>query len=282
MIILDGKKLAKKIQLNLKTQVEELKEKHGKTPTLACVIVGQNPASLIYVKNKVNACKYVGINCKVVNLDSNITENELTKKLTTLSNDTSINGIILQMPLPAHLNSRNAINAIAYDKDVDGLTSINLGKLVTQEEGLTACTAKGIVTLLNEYDINLTGKNVVIVGRSLLVGKPLLHLLINKNATVTVCHSLTNNLKQHLQNADIIVTAAGKKDLIFGNMVKDNVVLVDVSINRENDKLYGDINVESLNNKASHLSPVPGGVGPMTVTTLLQNTITAFINQQNK
>jgi methylenetetrahydrofolate dehydrogenase (NADP+)/methenyltetrahydrofolate cyclohydrolase len=281
MILLDGKKLAKSMQADMKITIAELEKKYGKKPTLACVIVGDNPASLIYIKNKVNACNFVGMNCKVVSFKSDISEQKLMKELTKLSNDKDINGIILQMPLPAHINARNAINAIHSTKDVDGLTSINLGKLVTQEPGLAACTAQGIITLLEEYDIPLSGKNVVIVGRSLLVGKPLFHLLLNKNATVTICHSLTQNLVEHLKRADIIVSAAGHKDLIYGDMVKQDVILVDVSINRENNKLYGDVNVNSLQEKASYLSPVPGGVGPMTVTTLLQNTLTAFVEQQN-
>lgn len=281
MILLDGKKLAKSMQADMKITIAELEKKYSKKPTLACVIVGDNPASLIYIKNKVNACNFVGMNCKVVSFKSDISEQKLMKELTKLSNDKDINGIILQMPLPAHINARNAINSIHFSKDVDGLTSINLGKLVTQEPSLAACTAQGIITLLEEYNIPLSGKNVVIVGRSLLVGKPLFHLLLNKNATVTICHSFTQNLVEHLKRADIIVSAAGHKDLIYGDMVKQDVILVDVSINRENNKLYGDVNVNSLQEKASYLSPVPGGVGPMTVTTLLQNTLTAFVEQQN-
>lgn len=282
MILLDGKKVAKEIQNNLTQKVNELYEKFNKKPKLVGVVVGNNPSSLVYVKNKVNACKKVGILVEIINLDENCTQEMLNQTLTNLSNDKEVNGILLQLPLPNHLNPRIAISHIDCSKDVDGLTCENLGKLLAHEESaLPACTAKGIITLLKYYNINLEGKHCVIVGRSLLVGKPLMALMLQNNAYVTICHSKTPKLKKYTKQADILVCATGNKGLIQANYVKKNAVVVDVSIVKVDDKLYGDVNFETVSKKASYLSPVPGGVGPLTVASLLENTVLAFERQMN-
>lgn len=280
-MILDGKELSKKIKTQLKLEVETLKNKTGKTPKLAVVLVGDDPASAIYVKNKKNACKFVGITSEVKVLDKSTTQTELESVLSTLNSDKTVNGILLQLPLPNGLNERQALNCIAPQKDVDGLTTVNMGKLLTNEQGLTPCTPTGIMELFNEYNINLDGKHVVIINRSLLVGKPLEQMLLHKNATVTICHSHTKNIKSLTKNADIIVTAVGKKNFLTKNMVKKNATIIDVAIVRDENGICGDADFKNLTKKAEFITPVPGGVGPLTIAMLLKNTIKAFKNQNN-
>ena len=280
-MILDGKELSKKIKTQLKLEVETLKNKTGKTPKLAVVLVGDDPASAIYVKNKKNACKFVGITSEVKVLDKSTTQTELESVLSTLNSDKTVNGILLQLPLPNGLNERQALNCIDPQKDVDGLTTVNMGKLLTNEQGLTPCTPTGIMELLNEYNINLDGKHVVIINRSLLVGKPLEQMLLHKNATVTICHSHTKNIKSLTKNADIIVTAVGKKNFLTKNMVKKNATIIDVAIVRDENGICGDADFKMLVKKAEFITPVPGGVGPLTIAILLKNTIKAFKNQNN-
>ena len=280
-MILDGKELSKKIKTQLKLEVETLKNKTGKTPKLAVVLVGDDPASAIYVKNKKNACKFVGITSEVKVLDKSTTQTELESVLSTLNSDKTVNGILLQLPLPNGLNERQALNCIDPQKDVDGLTTVNMGKLLTNEQGLTPCTPTGIMELLNEYNINLDGKHVVIINRSLLVGKPLEQMLLHKNATVTICHSHTKNIKSLTKNADIIVTAVGKKNFLTKNMVKKNATIIDVAIVRDENGICGDADFKNLVKKAEFITPVPGGVGPLTIAMLLKNTIKAFKNQNN-
>lgn len=280
-MILDGKELSKKIKTQLKLEVETLKNKTGKTPKLAVVLVGDDPASAIYVKNKKNACKIVGITSEVKVLDKNTTQTELESVLSTLNSDKTVNGILLQLPLPNGLNERQALNCINPQKDVDGLTTVNMGKLLTNEQGLTPCTPTGIMELFNEYNINLDGKHVVIINRSLLVGKPLEQMLLQKNATVTICHSHTKNIESLTKNADIIVTAVGKKNFLTKSMVKKNATIIDVSIVRDENGICGDADFKNLTKKAEFITPVPGGVGPLTIAMLLKNTIKAFKNQNN-
>ncbi len=280
-MILDGKELSKKIKTQLKLEVETLKNKTGKTPKLAVVLVGDDPASAIYVKNKKNACKFVGITSEVKVLDKSTTQTELESVLSTLNSDKTVNGILLQLPLPNGLNERQALNCINPQKDVDGLTTVNMGKLLTNEQGLTPCTPTGIMELFNEYNINLDGKHVVIINRSLLVGKPLEQMLLHKNATVTICHSHTKNIESLTKNADIIVTAVGKKNFLTKSMVKKNATIIDVAIVRDENGICGDADFKMLVKKAEFITPVPGGVGPLTIAMLLKNTIKAFKNQNN-
>lgn len=280
-MILDGKELSKKIKIQLKLEVETLKNKTGKTPKLAVVLVGDDPASAIYVKNKKNACKFVGITSEVKVLDKSTTQTELESVLSTLNSDKTVNGILLQLPLPNGLNERQALNCINPQKDVDGLTTVNMGKLLTNEQGLTPCTPTGIMELFNEYNINLDGKHVVIINRSLLVGKPLEQMLLHKNATVTICHSHTKNIESLTKNADIIVTAVGKKNFLTKSMVKKNATIIDVAIVRDENGICGDADFKNLTKKAEFITPVPGGVGPLTIAMLLKNTIKAFKNQNN-
>ena len=280
-MILDGKELSKKIKTQLKLEIETLKNKTGKTPKLAVVLVGDDPASAIYVKNKKNACKFVGITSEVKALDKSTTQTELESVLSTLNSDKTVNGILLQLPLPNGLNERQALNCIDPQKDVDGLTTVNMGKLLTNEQGLTPCTPTGIMELFNEYNINLDGKHVVIINRSLLVGKPLEQMLLHKNATVTICHSHTKNIKSLTKNADIVVTAVGKKNFLTKSMVKKNATIIDVAIVRDENGICGDADFKMLVKKAEFITPVPGGVGPLTIAMLLKNTIKAFKNQNN-
>ena len=267
MIILDGKKLKQKILDELKEDVTKLSIK----PKLVVIQVGNDPASDVYVRQKGKMAEYIGYNFEHVKLPSDILEEDLL----TL-NDKEVSGILVQMPLPKQINAKVVQNRVIASKDVDGLTDINTGKLVHNNDTLISCTPMGIIDLLKEYDIPIKGKHVVIVGRSDLVGKPLINLFLNNDATVTVCHSKTNNLESITRLADILVVAIGSKEFIKNNMVKDGAVVIDVGINRCNDKLYGDVDFENVSKKASYITPVPGGVGPMTVAELAKNVLKAY------
>ena len=275
--ILDGKKLKEKILGELKQKIDSMDSK----PTLVVILVGENPASKIYVNNKKKTAEQLGINSQVINYPANISEQELLLKIEELNNDNSISAILVQLPLPDHISKENVINAIAPKKDVDGFTPSNFGKLFSGEvPTVYPCTPKGILLLLDEYNIELKGKHVVIVGRSNIVGRPLSQMLLNRNATVTVCHSYTENLEQITKTADILVSAVGK-NIIEGKMLKTGCVVVDVGIFKdENGKTRGDIDFESVSQIASYVSPVPGGVGPMTITSLMLNTVELFENQR--
>ena len=278
MILLDGKTLKQKILDNLKEEVSHLEVK----PKLVVIQVGNDPASCVYVKQKANMAKYIGYDFLHLEIDSNITQAKLLEIINDLNFDDTVDGILVQMPLPKQLDANIIANAIFSVKDVDGLTDVNTGMLVHNKETLVSCTPQGIIDLLKAYNISLEGKNVVIVGRSILVGKPLANLLINLNATVTVCHSKTKNLKEITKTADILVSAVGKKHFIKEDMVKENAIIVDVGINRENDKLYGDVDLANVKNKVSYITPVPGGVGPMTVAELAKNVLKAYNLRRNK
>ena len=265
-VIIDGKTIAKKTRENLKKEVEELK-KSGITPKLAVIMVGNNPASKVYVKNKSKACDEVGIEYEEYILEENIKQEQLKNLIEKLNKDNTINGILLQSPLPANLDINEAIKKIDYNKDVDGFHPMNIGKLVLGQDTFVSCTPYGIMRLFEEYKIELSGKNVVILGRSNIVGKPLMQCCINKNATVTVCHSKTK---------------IGKPNFIKAENVKKDAVIIDVGINRlETGKIVGDVDFEEVSKKASYITPVPGGVGPMTIAMLINNVIKAT-KQQSK
>ena len=269
-IILDGKKLRDKIFESLKAELDKMSEK----PTLAVILVGENPASQIYVRNKKKTAEKLGINSLSIEYPADISENELLSKIQELNNDKNITAILVQLPLPEHINKNKIIDAILPQKDVDGLTPYNLGKLFSGEEPYVyPCTPKGILLLLDEYNIELDGKNVVVVGRSNLVGKPVAQMLLKRNATVTMCHSHTKNLSEITKTADIVVSAVGK-NVIGEKMLKSDCVVIDVGIFRdENGKLSGDVDFENVSKISAYISPVPGGVGPMTIASLMLNTV---------
>lgn len=272
-IILDGKKLRDKIIENLKTKVDTFKKK----PTLVVILVGENPASKIYVNNKKKMAEKIGINSEVINYPENISEKELLSKIDELNNDKNVTAILVQLPLPEHISKDNVMNKITPSKDVDGFTPYNFGKLFSGETPTVyPCTPKGILLLLDEYNIELEGKHVVIVGRSNIVGKPLSQMMLNRNATVTICHSHTKNLPQITKTADVLVSAVGK-NIIEGEILKTGCVIVDVGIFKDgNGKTRGDVDFESASKIASYISPVPGGVGPMTIASLMLNTVELF------
>lgn len=269
-IILDGKMLRDKIFESLKAKLDKMQQK----PTLAVILVGENPASQIYVRNKKKTAEKLGINSLSIEYPSDISEEELLNKIKELNSDEKVTAILVQLPLPAHINKNRIIDAILPQKDVDGLTPYNLGKLFSGEEPYVyPCTPKGILLLLDEYNIKLEGKNIVVVGRSNLVGKPVAQMLLKRNATVTMCHSYTKNLSEITKTADIIVSAVGKK-VIGEKMLKSDCVVIDVGIFRdENGKISGDVDFENVSKTAAYISPVPGGVGPMTIASLMLNTV---------
>lgn len=269
-IILDGKMLRDKIFESLKAKLDKMQQK----PTLAVILVGENPASQIYVRNKKKTAEKLGINSLSIEYPSDISEKELLNKIKELNSDEKVTAILVQLPLPAHINKNRIIDTILPQKDVDGLTPYNLGKLFSGEEPYVyPCTPKGILLLLDEYNIKLEGKNIVVVGRSNLVGKPVAQMLLKRNATVTMCHSHTKNLSEITKTADIIVSAVGKK-VIGEKMLKSDCVVIDVGIFRdENGKISGDVDFENVSKTAAYISPVPGGVGPMTIASLMLNTV---------
>ncbi len=275
MEIIDGKALAKKIRSELKEEVEELK-KQGVHPKLAVIMVGDDKASAVYVRNKSKACNEIGIEYEEFLRDSSITQEGLINLIKGLNEREDIHGILLQSPIPDGLDIREAFNTIDYRKDVDGFNPINVGKLSIGEDCFVSCTPYGVVKMLEEYNIPTEGKRAVIVGRSNIVGKPLIQCLLNKNATVTVCHSRTKNIEEITREADILVAALGKPKFITADMVKDGAVVIDVGINRnEEGKLVGDVDFENISKKASYITPVPGGVGPMTIAMLMYNVVKA-------
>ena len=274
-IIINGKEVASKIKNNLKEEVIELK-KNGKILKFAVIMVGDNSASKIYIKNKSKACEEVEIDCEEYILDSNIQMKELLDLINTLNEREDIHGILLQSPIPKHLDIDEAFRTIAPSKDVDGFNPVNVGKLCLGQDCFIACTPSGVMKLLEEYNIDIEGKNAVVIGRSNIVGKPMLQCLLNKNATVTICHSKTKNLLEITKNADIIVAAVGKEKFLTGDMIKEGAVVIDVGINRlEDGTICGDVDFESAKEKASYITPVPGGVGPMTVAMLMSNIVKA-------
>lgn len=273
--ILDGKLVAQKIRRNLKEEVNALKEK-GIYPKLAVIQVGEDSASKIYVRNKSKACEEVGIDFEEFLLKENSTMEELLQVIETLNKRADIHGILLQSPIPNQLDIYKAFEAIDYRKDVDGFHPINIGRLTLKRQTFISCTPYGIMKLLEEYKIETKGANVVILGRSNIVGKPLAQCLLNKDATVTICHSKTKNIKEIAKTADILISAIGKSKFVTEDMVKEGAVVIDVGINRgEDKKITGDVDFEAVEKKASYITPVPGGVGPMTIAMLLNNVVIA-------
>lgn len=278
-IIIDGKELAKKIRMNLKIEYQELKQKNIKSK-LVVIMVGDNSASKIYVKNKNKACEDVGIEYEEYLLGMETSQKELIDLIEKLNEDKSVNAILLQSPIPSNLNINEAFTTISPEKDVDGFNTLNVGKLVLNQDTFVPCTPYGIMKIFEEYNIDLSGKNVVILGRSNIVGKPLIHCCLNRNATVTTCHSKTQNIKEITLKADILISAIGKANFVTADMVKENAVVIDVGINRlENGKITGDVDFDNVKEKASYITPVPGGVGPMTIAMLMNNVIKATKRQ---
>ena len=273
---IDGKEIAQSVKDRVKKAVDELKNQ-GIEPCLATVLVGDNPASATYVRNKHKACEEVGIKTKDHKLPSTLSQHELNELIDSLNRDNEVHGILVQLPLPEQLNEFETISRISPLKDVDGLTPHNAGLLAMKKAVLVACTPSGVMEMFDYHNIELEGKNVVMINRSNLIGKPLYHLLLEKNATVITCHSKTKNIKELCQSADIVITAVGDRTRfeLTPDMIKDGAVVIDVAITRHNDKLAGDADYDKIIEKASYATPVPGGVGPMTVAMLLKNTVTA-------
>lgn len=275
-MIMDGKSLKNEILSGLAEEVKAL----DKVPTLCVIQVGDDEASNVYINQKRKMCNDIGYNFIHEKYDDSITEDELLKNIKRFNSNDNIDAILVQMPLPSGINEKNIQNAVNKYKDVDGLNDSNIVDLISGKSSLYPCTACGVISLLDKYGVTLEGSNVVIVGRSSLVGMPLFHMLENRNATVTLCHSKTGNLQSITKNADIIISATGVKGLIKEDMVKNNAVVVDVGITRENGKLYGDVDFDSVSKKASLITPVPGGVGPMTIASLAQNVLKAYKMQK--
>lgn len=274
--IIDGKKISAEIKEELKNEVAQLKAQ-GIEGTLAVIQVGNDPASSVYVNNKKKACAYIGINSESFELPEETTQEELLALIAKLNADDSVNGILVQLPVPKHIDEKTIINAISPKKDVDGFHPESVGSLVIGQPGFVSCTPAGIIELLKRSNVTIDGKNCVIVGRSNIVGKPMALLMLRENATVTIAHSHTKNLKEICQNADILIVAIGKREFITGDYIKEGAVVIDVGIHRdENNKLAGDVKYDEAEKKASQITPVPGGVGPMTIAMLMNNCVKAM------
>lgn len=273
--IIDGRALAKKVEEEVKEGVQKLKAEKGIIPGLATILVGEDPASKMYVRLKHKACERIGIHGEDHNLPASISQEELTTHIKQLNLRDDIHGILLQLPLPKHLDDKEAMLAIDPKKDADGFHPYNMGNLLIGNEGFVPCTPKGVIRAMEEHGVQIQGKHAVIVGHSNVVGKPMAAMLINRNATVSVCHVFTKDLKQYTLDADILVVGTGVKHLIKADMVKEGVVVFDVGITEENGKVYGDVDFENVVKKASLITPVPGGVGPMTISILMQHVLMA-------
>lgn len=279
MVKIDGKAFSQVILEKIREEHNQLKEKYGKQAGLAVVIVGNNPASQVYVRNKMKACENVGFYSENIELDENISEEELLQEIDKLNKNDRINGILVQLPLPSHINELKIIDSISPEKDVDGFHVANIGKMVIGDEtGFLSCTPYGIMQLLEEYKIEIAGKDAVIIGRSNIVGKPMALMLMQKGATVQVCNSRTKDLRKKLNDADIIIVAAGVPKLLKKEDVKEGAVVIDVGINRVDGKICGDVDYEEVAERASYITPVPGGVGPMTIASLIKNTFKSYKN----
>ncbi len=279
--LISGKILAQQVKDDVSKQVSKLKQK-GITPKLSVIIVGENPASKTYVAGKAKDCEQCGIASDVIELPESTTQEQLLKKVSECNADKNVHGLLVQLPLPKHIDEKSVINAIDPAKDVDGFTPINVGKMVIGEQCFLPCTPAGCIQMLKSTGVDIAGQNAVVIGRSNIVGKPVSLLLCAENATVTICHSKTKNLKQICANADILVAAIGRAKFVTGDMVKQGAIVIDVGINRdENGKLCGDVDFESASLKASYITPVPGGVGLMTRAMLMQNTVIAAQNCLN-
>ena len=273
--LIDGKELSKKIRKELKLEADRLRQKKI-IPKLAVILVGDDSASKVYIRNKSKACEDVGVEFEEILLDSNTSMEKLLSIIDGLNVRKDINGILLQSPIPKGLDIQEAFERIDYKKDVDGFNPINVGKLMIGQDTFISCTPYGIIKMLEAYNIEIEGKHAVVIGRSNIVGKPLSQCLLNKNATVTICHSRTRNLLEITRTADILISAVGKTDMVTADMIKDGAIVIDVGMNRNDEgKLVGDVDFEKVKEKASYITPVPGGVGPMTIAMLMNNVIKA-------
>ena len=276
MILIDGKKTAAELRAELKKEVSDLKSKTDKVPGLTVILIGDMAPSQIYVRMKEKAANEVGLKSEVIRYPEEVEEKTILDKIEELNKDESISGILVQLPLPKHIDKQKVIEAISPSKDVDGFHPVNVGKLVVGNALLTPCTPTGIIKLLDYYEIDISGKHAVVLGRSNIVGKPVSMLLLQRNATITICHSRTKKLEEITRSADILVAAIGRANFVTENMVSKGTIVIDVGINRVDGKLTGDINFEPVSKKASYITPVPGGVGPMTIAFLMENTLKAF------
>ena len=276
MMIIDGKKEAEILRQEIKKEIETLKSKNNKVPGLTVILIGDFAPSQIYVKNKEKSAKEVGINSSVIRYPKEVTEVEVLKKIDELNNDTDVSGILIQLPLPPQINKEKIINAVSTKKDVDGFHPINVGNLSSGYYALVPCTPLGCLYLIKKVEKNLSGKHAVIIGRSNLNGKPMAQLLLKENCTVTIVHSKTKDLKKECLKADILVAAVGVANLVKGDWVKENSIIIDVGINKVEDKIVGDVEFDTVKEKARAVTPVPGGVGPMTIACLLKNTLECF------
>lgn len=280
MKIIDGKAVSLSVKNDIREKTALLKEK-GIVPTLAVIIVGNDPASKVYVNNKKKACEYIGFNSAEYVLDESVSQNELLGLIEKLNSDPEVDGILCQLPLPKHIDETAVMNSISSEKDVDAFTPANVGKIMTGEYDMLPCTPAGIMELIASTGESIVGKHAVVVGRSNIVGKPIAMLLLHADATVTVCHSKTQNLKEICQSADILIAAVGKAKFITANMIKNGATVIDVGINRdENGKLCGDVDFDDVAEKASYITPVPGGCGPMTIAMLMKNTYNAAVKRR--
>ena len=273
MTLIDGKKTAANVRVELKEETAAFEARYKKKVGLAVVLVGEDPASQVYVRNKIKGCEEAGIRSFAHYLPADATQAQTEALVTSLAQDENVHGILVQLPLPAHLDAARVLACIPTEKDVDGFSAENVGRLALNEEGTVACTPLGVMELLKRYKIDPRGKRAVVVGRSNIVGKPMAMLLLNADATVTVCHSRTQDLKDECARADILVAAIGKPKFITADMVKEGAVVIDVGINRADGKLVGDVDFEEVSKKAAYITPVPGGVGPMTIAMLLKNAV---------
>ena len=276
MQLIDGKSLSKKVQSSVQAEVERLKQEKNIVPGLAVIIVGDDPASHAYVSMKEKACKAVGFYSIAHKMPDTISQDEIIQIITMMNNNPHIHGILVQLPLPPHIDTNKILEVIDPKKDVDGFHAYNVGRMVTNLDSFVACTPLGVMKMFEEYNIELQGKDVVVVGASNIVGKPMASLLLNANATVTVTHIYTKDLASYTRNADIVIVGVGKPNLITADMVKDGAIVIDIGINRlDSGKLVGDVDFENVSPKCSYITPVPGGVGPMTIAMLLSNTLKA-------
>ena len=276
MIKMDGKALSLTLEAELKLKVDALREKNARIPKLVVILVGDNPASQTYVKNKAKACERVGFLSEIIELDGSISQEIVLSTIDRLNRDETVDGILVQLPVPKHLDAKAIVHALDPNKDVDGLHPLNVAKLYENEKGFVPCTPKGIMRLLKEYQIDVVGKHCVVLGRSNLVGRPVAQLLLNENATVTICHSKTQNLSEFTKQADILIVAIGRANFLTSKDVDHAECIIDVGINRVDGKLVGDVAYDELVDKVDAMTPVPGGVGPMTIGMLLENTLEAY------
>ena len=281
--LIDGKSLAASIKSALAQTTQKLSEQYGRRPCLAVILVGENQASVTYVKNKEKACDVCGITSEKYNLPDTTSEEEVLSLIDRLNADDTVDGILCQLPLPSHINEKKIINAISPEKDVDGFSPVSVGRLVTGDDGFVSCTPAGILELLKSVDTTISGRHCVVIGRSNIVGKPVSLLMLRENATVTVCHSRTENLADEVRRADIVIAAVGKRKFVTADMIKPGATVIDVGINRdENGKLCGDVDFENVAPLCRAITPVPGGVGPMTVAMLMKNTVRAFEKRNSR